>query len=51
MITIILKSIDFKIEITTNLTEVGFLDITFDLERNTYRPYQKLNDYLMYVKT
>ena len=46
MITIILKSSDFKIEIKTNLIEVGFLDITFDLERNTYRPYQKLNDSL-----
>ena len=28
----IFKSIDFKIEITTNLTEVDFLDITFNLE-------------------
>ena len=31
----IFKSIDFKIEITTNFTEVGFLDVTFNLERNT----------------
>ena len=31
---IIFTIIDFKIKITTNLTEVNFLDITFDLERN-----------------
>ena len=29
------KSIDFKIEITTNLTQVNFLDVTFNLEYNT----------------
>ena len=42
----IFKSIDFKIEVTTNLTEVDFLDVTFNLERNTYRPYKKPNDNL-----
>ena len=26
------KSIDFKIETTTNLTEVNFLNVTFNLE-------------------
>ena len=45
----IFKSIDFKIEITTNLTKVNFLDATFDLERNTYRPYKKPNDNLIYT--
>ena len=29
--------------------EVSFLDVTFDLERNTYRPYKKLNDNLIYI--
>ena len=47
----IFKSIDFKIEITTNLTEVDFLDVTFNLVRNTYRPYKKPNDNLKYINT
>ena len=47
----IFKSIDFKIEITTNLTEVDFLDVTFNLERNTNQPYKKPNDYLTYINT
>ena len=47
----IFKSIDFKIEITTNLTEADFLDVTFNLERNTYRPYKKPNDNLTYINT
>ena len=34
MMIIIFTIIDFKIKITTNLTEVNFLDITFDLEWN-----------------
>ena len=41
----IFKNIDFKIEVT-NLMEVEFLDVTFNLERNTYRPYKKPNDNL-----
>ena len=36
----IIKSVGFKIEITANLTEVNFLDVTFNLEQNTYRPYK-----------
>ena len=42
----IFKSIDFKTEITTNVTEVNFFEVTFNLERNTYWPYKKLNDNL-----
>ena len=30
-----------KIEIMTNLPEIDFLDATFDLRKNTYRPYRK----------
>ena len=37
----ILKSTDLGIEIRTNLTEVNFLDVTFNLERNAYRLYKK----------
>ena len=47
----IFESIDFKIEITANLTEVNFLDVTFNLERSTYRPYKKPNDNLTYTNT
>ena len=47
----IFKSIDFKIEITTNLREVDFLEVTFNLERTTYRLYKKPNDNLMYINT
>ena len=45
----IFKNINFKIETVTNLTEVDFLDVTFNLENNTYRPYKKPNDKLIYI--
>ena len=45
----IFKKINFKIEIVTNLTEVDFLGVTFNLENNTYRPYKKPNDKLIYI--
>ena len=47
----IFKEIVFKIEITTNLNEVDFLDVTFNLENNTYCPYKKPNDKLIYIHT
>ena len=47
----VFKSIDFKIDITTNLREVDFLDVTFNLERTTYRLCKKPNDNLMYINT
>ena len=40
----IFKNIDFETNIVTNLTEVDFLDVTFNLENNTYHPYKKPND-------
>ena len=45
----IFKNINFKIEIVTNLTKVDFLDVTFNLENNTYRPYKKPNEKLIYI--
>ena len=45
----IFKNIDFKIEIVTNLTEVDFLDVTLNLENNTYYLYEKPNDKLIYI--
>ena len=47
----IFKQIGFKIEIKTNLKEVDFLDVTFDLRKETYRPYKKENDKLFYINT
>ena len=47
----IFKDIGFDIEIETNLKEVDFLDITFNLASETYKPYKKPNDNLMYVNT
>ena len=44
------QSIGFKIEIVTNLQEVDFLDLTFNLISNTYHPYKKPNDNLTYIK-
>ena len=43
------KSFGFKIEIMTNLPEVDFLDTTFDLRTNTYRPYSKPNNTSSYI--
>lgn len=37
----IFKEIGFDIEIETNLKEVDFLDITFNLASGIYRPYKK----------
>ena len=45
------QSIGFKTEIATNLQEVDFLDATFNLINNTYRPYKKPNDNLTYINT
>ena len=42
----IFKDTDFSIDITTNLVEVNFLDVTFNLLNETYRPYRKPNDEL-----
>ena len=45
----IFKDTDFSIDITTNLVEVNFLDVTFNLLNETYRPYRKPNDELKYI--
>ena len=33
----------------TNLVEVNFLDVTFNLKNGSYRPYKKPNDELKYI--
>ena len=45
------KTVGFKIDITTNLSEVNFLDVTFNLLNGTYRPYRKPNDQILYINT
>ena len=50
-VTEICKEIDLKIEIKTNLKVVNFLDITFNLSNDTYKPYGKPNDNLLYINT
>ena len=47
----VFKSIGFQIKIKTNLHEVNFHDITFNLRSGTYLPYKKPNDKLLYVYT
>ena len=47
----VFKSIRFQIEIETNLHEVNFLDIAFNLRSGRYLPYKKPNDKLLYVHT
>ena len=43
------KDIGFAIDVETNLKIVDFLDITFNLNNGTYRPYKKPNDLLLYI--
>ena len=45
----IFKGTGFAIDIETNLKIVDFLDITFNLNNGTYRPYKKPNDLLSYI--
>ena len=47
----VFKSIRFQIEIETNLHEVNFLEIAFNLRSGRYLPYKKPNDKLLYVHT
>ena len=47
----IFKELGFKIEIKTNLKISDFLDVMFNLTKDTYRPYKKPNDPLQYVNT
>ena len=44
----IFKDINFTIDVETNLKIVDFLDITFNLNNDVYRPYKKPND-LLYI--
>ena len=45
----IFKDIDFAINIELNVKILGFLDITYNLNNGTYRPYKTRNDLLSYI--
>ena len=47
----IFQECGFQIEIALGMFEVNFLDVTFNLQTGTYRPYKKPNDTLMYINT
>ena len=47
----IFKTIGFQIDIDINLKIVNFLDVTFNLSENSYKPYKKPNDSLLYINT
>ena len=40
----------FLIDIETNLKIVNFLNIMFNLNNGTFKPYKKPNDSLLYIK-
>ena len=45
----VFKHYDLSITIETNIGTVNFLDTTFDLINNTYKPYQKPNDEPLHI--
>ena len=45
----IFKDIGFAIDVETNLKIVDLLDITFNLNNGTYKPYKKPNNLLSYI--
>ena len=45
------KDIGFSVDIQTNLKEVDFFGITLNLQNDTYRPYKKPNDKLLYIQS
>ena len=47
----IFRTFGFNIDIQTNLKIVDFLNVTFNLENGTYRPFKKPNDKLLYLHT
>ena len=47
----VMKDLGFQIEIETNLNEVNFLNVTFDLNSGLYKPCKKPNNQLLYITT
>ena len=48
-ITKVFKEMGLNITIQANLKIVNFLDVTFNLEDGTYKPYKKPNDNPVYI--
>ena len=48
-IAMIFKDFNFAIDIITNLVEVNFMDVTFNLTNKTYWPYKKHSDEIKYI--
>ena len=46
-----LKDMGLKIEISTNLKIVNFLDVTMNLTNSTFKPYRKENSKIIYINT
>ena len=47
----IFKDIGLQIDIVTGLHSVDLLDVTLNLKTNSYQPFKKPNDSLLYVHT
>ena len=47
----VFRELNLKITIEANQKVTNFLDVTFDLGRNTYKPYCKPNNTITYVHT
>ena len=45
----IFQDIGLSIDIQTNLKEVDFIDVTLNLQNDTYHPYKKPNDKLLCI--
>ena len=45
------KDVGFQLEIKTNLKQLEFLDVKFNLITGLYAPYKKPNDNLLYINT
>lgn len=44
-----MNNFGLKVEINANRKQVNYLDVTFDLELNTYKPYMKKNTNPIYI--
>ena len=50
-INTVMKKLGLKTEILTNVKQVNFLDVTFNLHNNSYQPYMKDNSTPTYINT
>ena len=43
------KSINLKIDLKLNLTQVNLLDVTFNIKKGKFWPYRKPNSEILYI--